>query len=646
MISKLTTSALFVLLAMAGTLTLSVSDAAAQNPIPVQDSASTGDADALVTIVAFSDFQCPYCNRAANTLAEVSDNYKPSEVRIVFKHFPLAFHKEADEAARAAIAAQKQGKFWRMHDYLFENQRKFKDGDIDKYLIGVAGFIGLDQARFEKDYNDPAAQKMIDRDMALGSKLGVRGTPHFFINGVRISGAQPLSKFKEVIDAELAASKQLISSKKATRANIYDKRATENYKEPEAPKPSAYKPPAPTVSEVVVDTKKHPVLGNSKKALVTIVIFSDFQCPFCNRAVPTLKKIEDEYGSKVRFVFRHLPLPFHKQAEPAARAAWAAQQQGKFWQMHDLLFERQKDFRNPPDAEFWLSLANELGLDVPKFERDFLSQAAIDAVKEDLAHATKVGARGTPNFFINGVKLVGARPFDQFQTEIDKQIEIANSLKRKDKKLAGEKLYKAAIAHNLKHAPAAPTPPAKPADVLSAKDYKALQDYARKNAPAKGNVKKAKVVIYEFTDLQCPFCNRVVPTIDQIKDEYGDKVAIVSIAKPLPFHKEAEPAARAAYAAHRQGKFWEMRALLFENQKRMKGNPEIFIELASQLGLDLKKFEQDMDDPAIAKRVEEDLAMADKVGVRGTPSFFINDKRLVGAQPLQKFKAVIDDELK
>ena len=646
MTSRLMTTALLALFALAGSLTFSISEAAAQNPLPVEDSPSTGTADALVTIIAFSDFQCPFCNRAAGTVDEITKEYGQDEVRVVFKHLPLAFHQEADEAARASIAAQKQGKFWRMHDFLFEHQREFKNGDIDEYMMTSAGFIGLDQTQFAKDYNDPATQKIIDRDTALAAEVGARGTPHFFVNGIRLSGAQPLHKFKELIDAELATTKALISKGEATRSNIYEKRAVANYRPPEPPK--AYKAPTTTVSDVEVDPAKHPILGNSKKALVTIVIFSDFQCPFCKRAVPTLEEVEKTYGNDVRLVFRHLPLPFHKQAEPAARAAWAAQQQGKFWEMHDLLFESQSEFRSPPDAEYWLSLANKIGLNVARFERDFDSPEAKKAVKEDAEYASKVGARGTPNFFINGIKVTGAQPFPKFKEEIDKQLEIARSLKRLDKKLSGEKLYQAMVKYNLENQEPEEARPApeRPADVLDAKTYADLKKYAHKNAPVRGNLKKAKVVIYEFTDLQCPFCNRASSTLEEIEKTYGDKVAIVSLAKPLPFHKEAEPAARAALAAGKQGKFWEMRALLFENQRAMKGDPEIFVRLANDLGLDIKKFEKDMNAPAIAKQVKADLEMADKLGVTGTPTFFVNDKRLVGAQPFNTFQARIDDELK
>ena len=221
-------------------------------------------------------------------------------------------------------------------------------------------------------------------------------------------------------------------------------------------------------------------------------------------------------------------------------------------------------------------------------------------------------------------------------------------LKRLDKKLSGEKLYQAMVKYNLENQEPEEARPApeRPADVLDAKTYADLKKYAHKNAPVRGNLKKAKVVIYEFTDLQCPFCNRASSTLEEIEKTYGDKVAIVSLAKPLPFHKEAEPAARAALAAGKQGKFWEMRALLFENQRAMKGDPEIFVRLANDLGLDIKKFEKDMNAPAIAKQVKADLEMADKLGVTGTPTFFVNDKRLVGAQPFNTFQARIDDELK
>jgi protein-disulfide isomerase len=160
-----------------------------------------------------------------------------------------------------------------------------------------------------------------------------------------------------------------------------------------------------------------PSRGNAR-APVTIVEFSDFQCPFCSRAGPTLKQIEQTYGKDVRIVWKHQPLPFHPEALPAALAAEAARQQGKFWEMHDKLFENQRAL-SAASYEAW---AKELGLDVGKFKAAMADPQVKERVLADQALGNKVGANGTPTFFVNGEKVVGAQPFEAFKAVIDRRL--------------------------------------------------------------------------------------------------------------------------------------------------------------------------------------------------------------------------------
>jgi protein-disulfide isomerase len=168
-----------------------------KNPrkIDVADSPARGNPAAKVTIVEFSDFQCPFCKRGAQTMDEVLKAY-PNDVRLVFKQLPLPFHQDAKPAARASLAAGRQGKFWEMHDKLFENQGSLKE----ETFVQQAQALGLNVEKFKADYNDPKIAEMVERDIKLAGELGVGGTPGFFINGVQLSGAQPLPKFKEIID--------------------------------------------------------------------------------------------------------------------------------------------------------------------------------------------------------------------------------------------------------------------------------------------------------------------------------------------------------------------------------------------------------------------------------------------------------------
>ena len=166
---------------------------------PIGDSPVKGSPDAAVTIVEVSDFQCPYCKRVGPTLAQIAEKYG-SDVRFAFKHNALSFHQRAKPAARAAECAREQGKFWEMHDALFENQRQLEDPDLEKY----AGAIGVDVGEWKTCYTSNEHDARIDREQAEAVSFGARGTPAFFINGRFLSGAQPLAQFTRVIDEELA----------------------------------------------------------------------------------------------------------------------------------------------------------------------------------------------------------------------------------------------------------------------------------------------------------------------------------------------------------------------------------------------------------------------------------------------------------
>ena len=163
--------------------------------IEVGDSPIKGDTEAPVSIVVFDDFECPYCAKAEPLFKQVFDAYDPAEVNFVFKNFPLSFHKSARIAAIAGLAAKKQGKFWPMHDALFDNYNRLSLERIQE----LAKIIGLDLEQFNKDMNDPSLQAAIEADIKLGQEVGVSGTPSVFINGKPLR-QRSLQGFKAVID--------------------------------------------------------------------------------------------------------------------------------------------------------------------------------------------------------------------------------------------------------------------------------------------------------------------------------------------------------------------------------------------------------------------------------------------------------------
>lgn len=160
---------------------------------------SLGGAQASVTIVEFSDFQCPYCAMAAATTHSIHEKYG-DRVRIVFRQFPLSFHQDAHLAAQAALAAHAQGKFWELHDLMFENQRALGRADLERY----GKQAGLDMATFTAALDDGSMRKTVDTDLELGEQVRVKGTPTMFINGERVENPTDFDALVPTIDALLA----------------------------------------------------------------------------------------------------------------------------------------------------------------------------------------------------------------------------------------------------------------------------------------------------------------------------------------------------------------------------------------------------------------------------------------------------------
>lgn len=179
--------------------------------IPVLGAPSLGPRKAQITLVEFSDFQCPYCVAAFPEIKSILQAY-PTQVKLVFKEFPLEIHSQADLAAAAAIAAQKQGKFWAMHDAMFTHH-----GDLSrKTILALAKDNGLNMDRFESDIDSTSVRETVVRDVQDGDRAGVEGTPTLFVNGQRYNGQIDLATLKPVLDAELkqgASAEQSASSK-------------------------------------------------------------------------------------------------------------------------------------------------------------------------------------------------------------------------------------------------------------------------------------------------------------------------------------------------------------------------------------------------------------------------------------------------
>jgi protein-disulfide isomerase len=390
--------------------------------VPVEGLPSSGDPRALVTIVAFTDYECPYCRRAESTLTELRRSYG-SDVRLVIAEKPLPMHERARPAALAALAASAQGAYDPMRARLLAGA--LDDGAMET----AARDIGLDVARFDADRAGAAAEAL-GRSEALATRLDVRGTPTFFINGRHVVGAQPIEEFRAVIDERLAAARALVATG-VRPEDVYARTIAGGVERVDEPGDSAGQgcggegeckggkgadvpPVGGTIEKVSIDgvPSRGPV-----RASITIVEFADYECPFCARAEATIHALELAHPGDVRFVFKNRPLPFHDHARAMAKAAIAADAQGRFWEMHDRLFV----LAAGADRGAIERVAGDLRLDVARFDRDFDDPALDARIDADNADAAALGVTGTPTFFVNGRRITGAQPAAVFEQAIEKK---------------------------------------------------------------------------------------------------------------------------------------------------------------------------------------------------------------------------------
>ena len=584
-----------------------------EKKLDLMGSPSKGPGDAPVVIYEISDFQCPFCTRVTGTVDKIAQTW-PNDVRVVFKHNALSFHKDARLAAIASMAAAKQGHFWKYHDQLFANQKALKKDDLLKYARELA----LDMDAFEKDLEDPMIGLKVDGDQAAAVKLGATGTPAFFVNGVNLSGAKPFEEFKAEIEKQLEKAKELegtgvardqisrqLTAQAGPKAADFIKYIVDEEpapKVPKAPPKKAKKEDTKTVWKVPVDLKTEYPKG-AKYAPVTIVEFSDYECPFCSKVGPTYKKIMETYGDQVRVFFKQNPLSFHKKARLAAAASLAAGAQGKFWEMHDVLFENQKAL-DRADLERY---AAEMGLNMKKFNKALDNETYEDQIAADQELSEMVQARGTPNHFVNGRKLNGAKPFEDFKVIIDEEIKKSAARIEGGTKL--ENLYEEIIKNG---------------KVFSPLDPAVKLITVAEDDPRKGKL-EARIQIVEWSDFECPYCSRVGGPLKQLQAKYPKDVAVFFKQFPLGFHKNAQKAGEASLAANAQGRFWDMHDIMFENQKAL--TVDKLLTYAGQLDLDVERFKADLNSGKYAAKVKSDMAAGQKIGVRGTPSVYIQGRK-------------------
>ena len=363
-----------------------------------------GNPTAPVTIVEFTDYQCPYCARHfAQTLPQIiSDLVETGRVYYVIKDFPLEqLHPQARAAAAAARCAGEQEAYHEMHDLLFSTQESWAGKEnVNSIFVDQALSLGLDTAAFNECVSSGRYDQVVQDNLDEGVALGVRGTPAFFINGYPVSGAQPYELFTYAVGL----------AEDGTLADAYVQNA----------EPTAV--PAPS-GPIDVPIEGAYAIG-SPDAPVTIVEFTDYQCPYCSRHfLQTYSQIKENFIDKglVYYVFHDFPLTsIHPQAELAAEAARCAGDQNAYVEMHNALFANQGDWSGHSDAAaLFAGYATDLGLDETAFAACLDSNTHQTKVYEEIDLGSSLGVNGTPAFFINGYFLNGAQPYSTFEEAIN-----------------------------------------------------------------------------------------------------------------------------------------------------------------------------------------------------------------------------------
>lgn len=363
-----------------------------------------------------------------------------------------------------------------------------------------------------------------------------------------------------------------------------------------------------------------PASKGPANAPVLLEIFSDFMCPYSGRFKATADQIEKEFGNVVRIQYRHLPLSFHATADRQAEASVCAQEQGKFWPFHDALFAAQ----GQKNDDFLKGVASATGLDIAQFSECLSSSRYKETVARDMAEAGTRGASGTPSFFLNGRMSSGALPYESVKPAI-------------------EWLLNPRGPYPLAPQPAQNAQAAAPAPAEDKREYTFSADELT-GRPTLGPA-KAPVHLVEYIDFNCGYCKKADETVGRLLQQYPKDIRLTSLQysrSPLG----AEPsAAEAALCANDQGKYPEYKTLLFGEFWGKRAAADLFAA-AERAKLKAGDFKACLDSKKYRSLIEADTKGATEKGVPGTPTFFVNGKKIIGAQPYETFDAAVAEALK
>lgn len=369
-----------------------------------------------------------------------------------------------------------------------------------------------------------------------------------------------------------------------------------------------------------------PTMGE-RDALVTLVELTDYDCPFCGKAEHTVLALRKKYGRDLRVSVAEHPLPMHPHARDAALAALAANDanDARFEAMHTRLFEN-PDARSPDEL---VRIADESGIARSAFARSTASGTPSASLATAEALGTALHVRGTPTFFVNGHKIGGAQPLETFDVLVARELAHARALVASG--VSSDRVYATIVD-------------AARANPVTFKDDDEAE--SRVIVPAARDVtgadflgrSDAKTTLVLFTDFECPYCKKLDAKLRELVLSHPD-VRVVLRNRPLAMHPHARLAAKAAVAASAQGKLDFYAKVLFDHQDAL--DRASLVRYASLASLDVGRFTRDLDSAQTEARVASDEALGTKLGVKGTPTSFIDGRQIVGAQPIQTFESAL-----
>ncbi len=378
--------------------------------VPVGKAHQRGPTDALVTVVEFADFQCPFSGRAQATLGRLMERHR-GDVRILFRHRPQPFHSDAELAARVALAADAQQAFWPIHDHFFEHQ----DALGAKELVAHARSQGLKLPKLLQFLEEKGGDEALLADRALGDRLEVQRTPTFFVNGVRLD-APTQAQLEALVKRALGEARQMVADG-IPRSRLYEKiQLRASLQALGYPVTSKEKKRAriPIVDGV-------PWRGASEP-WVTVHLFSEYGGA-CQAVTKALDTVLGTHQERVQVRFRQHPLTFHPRAMEAAKAVLASHRQEKFWPMHERMCAMDELQENE-----LVGHARALGLDMDRFSKDRASSGVAFALTRDREDAIRYGARGPPTVFVNGLRVEAPLSRESLEAHIERELAMVQQL--------------------------------------------------------------------------------------------------------------------------------------------------------------------------------------------------------------------------